>query len=372
MSNARGHRKIARAKRAVTLGVVLFAAFQLSLLFVVEFWQPLVVDPEYGYRLERLRELRRTYPQNRSLVVLGSSRIGNGFEADYLNAAKPDELPIQPETAFNLSLTGGFAVWQYLVLQRLIDNQLKPDAVVIEVFPAALMSDKQYFADTFHFPTHRLRWRDTYSVADLMPEQSTRHRAEWLWNNALFPWHAHRFAILGQCIPKFQVELNNPNSRPDVWNTILSPAGWIAFGVKEPTVEQRKEAELLANKTYASHAKDVEVADEIKNTYFRLLNCCREHGIQVQAVVLMPEGSKFRSWYTPESRDNIAKFCQSLVDNFDVPIVDARDWIEDEKFWDSHHLLESGAREFTARFRAESLALGEPTKIALPHFPTRR
>jgi hypothetical protein len=38
-----------------------------------------------------------------------------------------------------------------------------------------------------------------------------------------------------------------------------------------------------------------------------------------------------------------------------VPLIDARDWVDDDGFWDGHHMLPAGAAQFTHRFEREAL-----------------
>jgi hypothetical protein len=48
-------------------------------------------------------------------------------------------------------------------------------------------------------------------------------------------------------------------------------------------------------------------------------------------------------------------FLGALRTEFGVDIVDARLWVADEDYNDSHHLLQSGAARFTERLTAEHL-----------------
>ena len=45
----------------------------------------------------------------------------------------------------------------------------------------------------------------------------------------------------------------------------------------------------------------------------------------------------------------------SVSERWGVPLIDARDWLGDDAFYDSHHLLPRGAAAFTERFERESL-----------------
>src|SRR5439155_20741574 len=72
--------------------------------------------------------------------------------------------------------------------------------------------------------------------------------------------------------------------------------------------------------------------------------------------LLMPESREFQSWYPPEARKEIDAFLMHLSREYDLPIVDARSWVGEEAFFDSHHLTFVGAQEFSQRFGREILA----------------
>jgi hypothetical protein len=71
--------------------------------------------------------------------------------------------------------------------------------------------------------------------------------------------------------------------------------------------------------------------------------------------VLMPEGSEFRRLYTPDGERERAMMLERLRGEYDVAVIDARDWLEDSAFFDQHHLLPEGAHQFAERFRLEGL-----------------
>jgi hypothetical protein len=85
-----------------------------------------------------------------------------------------------------------------------------------------------------------------------------------------------------------------------------------------------------------------------------LLALCREQGIEV-ILVVTPEGTAFRRWYGPAAESRLTDYLSHLSQDLGLVVVDARDWLPDDAFYDSHHVVETGARIFTQRLNAEVL-----------------
>src|SRR5262249_50078609 len=85
-----------------------------------------------------------------------------------------------------------------------------------------------------------------------------------------------------------------------------------------------------------------------------MLDLCRRERI-APVLVLMPEGTDYQSWYPPAVRAAIDTYVTRLSREYDVPLVDARSWVADAYFADSHHLLTRGADTFTERLGREVL-----------------
>jgi hypothetical protein len=83
-----------------------------------------------------------------------------------------------------------------------------------------------------------------------------------------------------------------------------------------------------------------------------LLTSCRDNGTRV-ALLLMPEGPQFRSWYPPGVREKTKEFFDTLAAEYHVPLVDAQTWMSEEELVDSHHLTYAGATRFTRRLAEE-------------------
>jgi hypothetical protein len=71
----------------------------------------------------------------------------------------------------------------------------------------------------------------------------------------------------------------------------------------------------------------------------------------------MPEGTEFRRLYTPAASAGVSALLQRLHDETGAPIVDSRDWLPDDVFFDQHHLGSDGAGAFSIRFRRDILPL---------------
>src|SRR5262249_42901843 len=85
-----------------------------------------------------------------------------------------------------------------------------------------------------------------------------------------------------------------------------------------------------------------------------ILALCRREKIPVQ-LLMMPEGKPFRDLYSAEARQTLATLLRQIQASWGVRVVDARDWVDDDGFWDTHHLLDVGAHRFTDRFGREIL-----------------
>jgi hypothetical protein len=99
----RRRQRLAAQMRACLLwGLAFFLAAQLGMLLGTQYLWPQLRDPEYGYKLALLRRHRAAEPDRPLLVLLGSSRTGQGI--------RPGVLADLPATngrtplVFNLSL----------------------------------------------------------------------------------------------------------------------------------------------------------------------------------------------------------------------------------------------------------------------------
>ena len=107
-----------------------------------------------------------------------------------------------------------------------------------------------------------------------------------------------------------------------------------------------------SHREYGLLLRDFQVATDEARAVREFLDLCRRRKIGV-TLVLMPESSAFRSWYSPQATARLDAFLADLRRDGGVAVVDARDWVADQGFFDGHHLLASGALTFTRRFGRE-------------------
>jgi hypothetical protein len=121
-------------------------------------------------------------------------------------------------------------------------------------------------------------------------------------------------------------------------------------------VEGPTRARLVSNakREYFHALQNFRVHEKADRAMREFLDTCKANDLPV-IVYLMPEGDEFRSWYKEGTEEAIEKYLAILKHDYDLDIVDARKWLEERCFFDSHHLLQPGAHRFSVRFSQEYL-----------------
>jgi hypothetical protein len=173
-------------------------------------------------------------------------------------------------------------------------------------------------------------------------------RFDW-WMQWLSPVHAYRDSFLTCIAPSLvPTARRNKSLEGDAW-------GWFPLHREKitPTMFARGIAD--ARKSYANSLQELSPGGDPLELLTTLFELCRREGIPT-AMLLMPEGPTFRSWYGPKKLEHVRATLNGLSEQFGMPIIDALEWIgSDEDYFDSHHLLETGAAAFTRRLAGESL-----------------
>ncbi len=351
---ANRHRQLRRARAVLLWSAAFFVAFQVGLGVAEEWYLPFLRDPDYGYRVARLQQ-RLTSAQEKpiTVVMLGSSRTGSGLCARPVERELGEKMG-RPVVLFNFGIPAAGPVMHLLVLNRLLRNHIRPDYLLLEVMPPYLAGPSSTGA-VASLPLQRLWSGDLPEVQALDPKHRDRtnrwRQQAWLW-----PWHAHRVTLrtaLGSLLL--------PGDKPEDYSRRIDDCGWVETPHWSFSAEARRDWTATAHRTFAGYWNDFQPAGPSCNALRRLLRRCREEQIAVK-LILMPEGPTFRSWYSADAWGSFEAFLEEIQNEFAVEVVNAREWIEEEGFFDSHHMLPAGAQHFSDRLGREVLGpwLGQP------------
>jgi hypothetical protein len=349
---ARARSRRVRALRsfvAVLSGVAAFAAFQLGLAAVVEIRMPEIRDPFYGRRLHLVQKRLHAEPSKPwTVMMLGSSRTEWAFRVGKGEEKAWAEILGHPVATFNLGVPGAGSLTELLTWGRLRRDGVRPKLLLIEVLPAYLAAPPSDYGEVF-LPTDRLAWRDLPLIERYVGNIRTGLRRDWL---ASWPMagYTHRLSLISLVGP----DLLPPEYRP-VGNEALDESGAPRFLGAPVTSEQRLRATQRAGDDYHGRFAGFQLGGPQCQALRELLASCRKEGVSV-ALVVMPEGPTFRSWYPPGSWEAVQEWLTQVSREYHAPLVNAREWIDDENdFMDSHHLLRSGRDKFMERLARECI-----------------
>jgi hypothetical protein len=343
--------RTSRGRAAILWALAVFVCAQLALTLTLERWRPDLCDPEYGWRLERLRTQIAEDPARPLVAVLGSSRVGCGLRPEALPRCGSEDG--KSPLVFNMSLTASGPVMDLLCLRRLLAQGIHPHYLVVEVLSPSLQTDgRNLESDELCLPAFRLRWSDLTQLREYAPKPWMPYR-KWVEERSA-PWFANRFHLLSHYLPNWVPA--ETMTRETFWEKNLDRFGWVQNPLVHVTAEQYRAGVKVARHGYgAPFDASFRVSPIVDQAMRELLEICRRERISA-ALLLMPEGSDFRAWYSPEARTTIDAYLDGLCLEYGIPLVDASRWLPDTCFSDSHHLVPGGADQFTERFGREALA----------------
>ena len=320
-------------------------SMHLLLAAAIECWLPELRDPEYGMRWKRLRQRSVNGPVPPfTIIMFGSSRTTLGFRASDMERLLSEALN-RPVVVFNFGITGGGPVTELLTLRRLLAHGVCPDLVLLEVMPPFLTG--KFGHEFLRLPAHRL-WLEDLPLVERYGGPGLELRNEW-WQCWFEPWHAHRFALVSRAVPillPFQLRMD--------WLNGMDDSGVVPGLKKRLSAEDLRRGTEGAIREYSEFFAASRLEPASCRAWIDLLELCREHGVKA-ALVLMPEGSAFRARYNPEVWRQIKDFLDALSRTYKAPVINAREWIEDDGFFDSHHLIIPGAITLARRLSREGV-----------------
>ncbi len=338
----------AKGKRAVFWTLLCFAAVQLALWAYLDCRHVAVRDPLYGVRLRSLQSLVSDSPNAPLVLVLGSSRVKYGLRPAAMQVTSNDG---PPPVIYNFGLNGMGTIRERMYFRRLLADGVHPDWLLLEVWPP-LWAEAGYFKEA-RMVRHEdeLHWRD----APLVYRYFLREPEVYLWGmrKCLVPLLAYRTRLLHSTVRSLL-------PRPQVRRLALGmkdwdPAdrsGWFPFPWERKTPEEKRIALEQGNEQLKPLLDPLHIDPRSDDALRGLLDECRARGIRV-GLVLMPEHSLTRGWYTPQARALIRDYLAGLDRAYHIPIFDTREWVADKDFADFCHMMPQAAAPFSQRFGRE-------------------
>jgi hypothetical protein len=312
-----------------------FAACQVALAVGVDQLWPDVRDPVFAFKEAALRQRLIEAPSRPLVLMLGSSRTVADFRAELLS-----DHPDGP-VVFNFGLAGGGPVMEYIALRRLLDADIRPQVVLIEIVPPFLNRQAGPLEERY-LDSARLAAGEVFRVARYY-NAPRRLFGHWCDGRAL-PCDRHQAELrdaLGRIVQNTQAAVG-------------SGYGWSPYSAPQ-TEEERRQLPAQVYEQFRKSFTNYQSPPGAVQALRDLLELCRREGI-APALVLLPESNRFRSWYAADVVAGINHLVAELSRAQGVPIIDARSWIADDGFCDGHHLAAVGATEFTERFGKEALS----------------
>jgi hypothetical protein len=322
----------------------MYIGVQSALLVITNRWLPSLRDPEYGYKLALLRQRIAEEPKRELILILGSSRSGYGFRPDVVPAWQSREA--NPPIIFNFALTGSGPILELVCLRRLLAAGIHPARLLIEVLPPTLYQEGTW-SEIAWLNLNRLSWDDV-QLLRRYAEQPRQFGFDWCRAHVA-PCFAQRFCIMSRYAPGWLPW----ETRQDIWLG-LDRSGWMTYPHTILDAAGQCRALEFARRQYAAALARFHITPVADRALRELLALCRHEDIRA-TLVLMPEGTIYQSWYPAAARAEIDGYLTSVSREYGVPVIDARSWLPDTAFFDSHHLHPDGATAFTERFAREVL-----------------
>jgi hypothetical protein len=327
---------------ALAYALGLFALLQVTLATTAETYIRLR-DPLYGDKLVKLQRLVAAAGPRPVVVMLGSSRTGLALHGRVAEAELNEGAVV-----FNFGVPSAGPITQRLYLQRLMQDGIAPDLLLVEVLPSMLARQpdgpheaKLLFGDRIKNSERAMLVNYGFDEAKL----------DARWRRTLFcPAYHLRFQLMTRIAPSWlpwQVRFD--------WSRGADDHGWGSVASQTIEPEARQASLQRARNEYAPILADFQPGGEACWALRDLLLDCRERNIPVR-MVLMPEGKEFRSWFPEAGVNRLLAHLEALRLETGTPLIDARIWLIEDDFYDSHHMFTRGAERFSRRLASEVIA----------------
>ncbi len=330
-SHHRG-RRAAHARKAVAWLLATLTVLNVGLALLLDQSGPALRDPEYHAIANALRAKRVETPAAKLTLVLGSSRVALGLDAGRLSTPST--------TVFNFGMPGAGPYMMNIYWDRLTAEGIRPDSAVIELMhPFYNAAHRQL--DVGFLDSSRLSFSEAKGlIDDGYPAAGPLRR---LGIARVFPGTRHGLDLAEH------LGLEALTARRDK-ERVEYKADDFGYRPRFYPPEGREKLRTLAHGQYNPFYPTFKPNPVPINRLRDLIRKMQAGGVNV-TLLLTPEGSEFRSLMSPEMATAINEFVAGMVAEFAVKVIDARDWLPDEAFYDQHHLLPDGGQAFAERLK---------------------
>jgi hypothetical protein len=306
-------------------------------------------DPLYGHRLNHLRQRLAESPNSPLFLIMGSSRVKYSVRPDAMN------LHLSGNTAqpilYNFGLNGMGAIRELMHFRRLWADGIHPKWLLLEIWPP-LWAEAGFFRESrMVLGEDDLHWRDLLLLGRYF--RSDRDVLHLALQKCLTPLRTYRDLLLSVCVPSLlpgeklrELEQRVVDSLP------ADRGGWFPLPWELTTPEEKQKAWLDGDDKIKPLLQPLCIDPRSDAALRELLAECRQRDIKV-ALILLPEPSWTRGWYTDQTHTVVRDYLTRLRQDYPVPIVDARTWASDDEFSDSTHMGKKGVPVFSERLGRE-------------------
>jgi hypothetical protein len=202
--------------------------------------------------------------------------------------------------------------------------------------------------DRARLPTARLRLDELGRVEAYSGGLREGLRWEW-WRAWAAPPYHHRIEILSGVWPSAVHYQHRQNGYRQ-----MDASGWVPYPHPDVSPGFRRRATEAGREEYTPYLRGYRLGGPAAMGLCEVLEVCQRERLPA-ALLLMPEGPVFRSWYPPGAWEQVSAFLGGLSRRYAVPVINARAWMAEEDFADSHHLLPAAAAAFSGRLGREAL-----------------
>jgi hypothetical protein len=173
------------------------------------------------------------------------------------------------------------------------------------------------------------------------PARTESRMRGYRWN----PIWESRERLLLQVFPKW---LRNDRRIDWMWDGV-DGWGWKP-GFDYPPGNTPERARMLAacGEVYRPLFADYRIAASADRAFREAVAVARANGAAV-GLLYLPESSEFRAWYTPEAERLAREHLSGISRDLALPVINAREWMDDGLLVDGFHLSRLGAAEFSRK-----------------------